>query len=322
MQHSHSSPKEAPAAGAREQASGFRPLIFGEALFDHFPDGSRILGGAPFNVAWHLRGFKADPLLVTAVGRDPEGEEILHRMASWEMDTAGVQLHPSRPTGRVTAHLDQGEPRYEIEAEQAYDGIRPEALPDRGPLGGCGLLYHGTLALRDPLSAGSLAALSPHISGPTLIDVNLRSPWWDARTVLRHLQGTEWVKVNREEVGLLARRSVVSEAELETASLTLREESGIRNLVVTLGEAGSVAFSPAGAVGAAAHPVADTEGDPVGAGDAFSAVLALGIHRSWELGLLLERASAFAAEICRIRGATAADARLYQRHMEEWNHAS
>lgn len=75
------------------------PVIFAEALFDHVPDGSRVLGGAPFNVAWHLRGFKADPLLVTAVGEEREGEEILRCMADWGLNTSGVQIHSSRTMG-------------------------------------------------------------------------------------------------------------------------------------------------------------------------------------------------------------------------------
>ena len=49
------------------------------------PDGSRVLGGAPFNVAWHLRGFGANPLVISAVGDDAEGREVLERMTSWDL---------------------------------------------------------------------------------------------------------------------------------------------------------------------------------------------------------------------------------------------
>ena len=38
-----------------------QPLIFGEVLFDQFEDGSSVLGGAPFNVAWHLQAFGMQP---------------------------------------------------------------------------------------------------------------------------------------------------------------------------------------------------------------------------------------------------------------------
>ena len=52
----------------------YRPLIFGEVLFDRFPDGSIVLGGAPFNIAWHLQAFKQSPLFISRVGDDPLGQ--------------------------------------------------------------------------------------------------------------------------------------------------------------------------------------------------------------------------------------------------------
>jgi sugar/nucleoside kinase (ribokinase family) len=56
--------------------SATRPCIFGEVLFDHFPDGKRVLGGAPFNVAWHLQAFGEAPRFISRVGDDAEGDEI------------------------------------------------------------------------------------------------------------------------------------------------------------------------------------------------------------------------------------------------------
>ena len=97
-----------------------RPVIFGEVLFDHFADGSRILGGAPFNVAWHLRGFNSNPLVISAVGDDAEGREILERMTSWDLMTHGVQVDRKHPTGRVTATVVDGENRFEIAPGQAW----------------------------------------------------------------------------------------------------------------------------------------------------------------------------------------------------------
>ena len=67
-----------------------RPIIFGEVLFDCFPDGSRVLGGAPFNVAWHLQAFGAEPLFVSRVGNDPMGRKIRDAMLQWGMDTSGL----------------------------------------------------------------------------------------------------------------------------------------------------------------------------------------------------------------------------------------
>ena len=76
-----------------------RPILIGEVLFDCFPDGSRVLGGAPFNVAWHLQAFGLDPLLISRVGADQAGDEVLAAMESWGMDRTGVQRDEELPTG-------------------------------------------------------------------------------------------------------------------------------------------------------------------------------------------------------------------------------
>jgi fructokinase len=297
----------------------FRPLIFGETLFDHFPDGSKVLGGAPFNVAWHLRGFKAAPLLVSSVGDDPEGGIILGEMEKWGMETAGVQRHLSRPTGRVTATFPDGEPSYEIEVGQAYDQITREGLPGNEALNHVSLLYHGSLALREE---GSLATLN-HLKGvlglPTLVDVNLRPPWWDRNGVLGILEGAQCVKLNREEAALLAQGPVESPQELEVHGDAFRRSLGIGTLVVTLGAQGAVALSQEDPCWEAAPTVTDGV-DAVGAGDAFSAVLALGLNFGWHVRETLARAVAFAADLCRIRGATTDDTGLYARHLRRWGH--
>jgi len=295
-------------------------LIFGEALFDHFPDGNKVLGGAPFNVAWHLQGFKTNPLMVTAVGGDPEGEEILRRMAEWGMSTAGVQIHPHRPTGRVTAHLEGGEPRYEIEAHQAYDTISLTDLSPLSTLGEVHLLYHGSLGIREERSRTTLSVLRGTLKVPTLLDVNLRNPWWDLHTVHGLLRGTEWVKMNQAELGLLSEDSLRDGGEIPATAEALRQRYRIGTLVVTLGDKGAMAVSREG-VRHQDSPHVGNLVDPVGAGDAFSAVLALGIRGGWSLETILSRATQFAAELCRVRGATLDDPEIYTRHLRRWDHA-
>ncbi len=299
----------------------FRPLIFGEALFDHFPDGGKVLGGAPFNVAWHLQGFKARPLVVTAVGKDAEGDEILRRMDVWGMDTSCVQVHTTRPTGRVTAHIKGDEARYEIEARQAYDAIAVEKLPPLSELGGIQLLSYGSLGLREETSAAALTFLKEGLDVPVLLDVNLRDPWWTPEGVARHLQGAHWVKLNREEAGILARLPVGESGQLSTAAGTLRERHRIGTLVVTMGREGAMALATGGEHWQAAPHLPGVV-DPVGAGDAFNAVLALGIHFRWPLDTMLGRAVEFAGELCQVRGATSENPELYTKHLRRWADAA
>ena len=317
-------PQMLPNEGGRRTSGDgatFRPLIFGEALFDYFPDGSRVLGGAPFNVAWHLRGFKADPLMVTAVGYDEDGTEILSRMDSWGMDSSGVQVHPSRPTGRVTAHLDGDEPRYDIEPGQAYDAVGIDDLPPLESLGGTSLLYHGSLGLREATSAATLEYLKENLDTSVLVDVNLREPWWCPEETPERIRGAQWVKMNGEEAGLLSRRSVDTEMQLAAAGEDLMTRLDMENLVLTRGADGVLALTREGITRQASPQVHDTV-DTVGAGDAFSAVLALGIFRDWPVARILRRATDFAADLCRVRGAIPVGSELYRLHRKRWDHAT
>jgi fructokinase len=318
--HPSSSESQKSAGGSPGGDGPFRPLIFGEALFDYFPDGSRVLGGAPFNVAWHLRGFKADPLMITAVGGDQDGAEILEKMESWGMDRSGVQLHPTRPTGRVTAHLDGGQPRYDIEPRQAYDAVSREGLPPRQRFERASLLYHGSLGLREATSRATLEYLKEMMGVPVLVDVNLRYPWWDPQETPERIRGAEWVKMNHEEVGFLAGRPVDTPERLAGAGEELMAGLAVQNLIVTRGANGALAFTNGGVTRQAA-PVVEDIVDTVGAGDAFSAVLALGIHGNWPIGLTLQRATEFAGALCRIRGAIPNGSELYRFHLQRWGHA-
>jgi fructokinase len=272
-------------------------------------------------VAWHLKGFKAEPLMVSRVGRDEQGQEILDRMEAWGMDRSGIQEDSRHPTGRVTALLEDGEPRFHIEPMQAYDFISVARLPSRKALSGGHLLYHGTLGLRGPASFEALSRLRAVPGTERLVDVNLRDPWWTRERVAWCLDRVGWAKLNSDEVAVLTERPVDTAERLHHAARELRDRHGIENLVVTRGEEGALGMGSGQEVlWEEAAPVGDLK-DTVGAGDGFSAVVALGIHHEWSLGDTLRRAVAFAADLCGIRGATTEDEDLYRRHQRRWSHA-
>jgi len=291
--------------------------IFGEVLFDCFPDGRRVLGGAPFNVAWHLSAFGASPRLISAVGDDPEGAQVRRAMADWGMDTSGLQTDPDHPTGEVRVTLARGEPSYEIIPDRAFDHIGPI---DPGPPGA--LLYHGTLALRRPLSAATLRELKAAGPGMRFLDVNLRDPWWSLDETLALLRGADWVKLNRSELLLLAGTHGTDAAGLAEQASAFLAEHALTGLVVTLGGDGALAMrgdeEPVRVAPGPALPVKDT----VGAGDAFASVLILGLIHGWPLATTLERAQAFASRIVEQQGATAQDPALYRPFVDRWGIAT
>ena len=287
-----------------------RPCIFGEVLFDHFKNGRRVLGGAPFNVAWHLQAFGENPFFISRVGADDDGDDIIEGMRDWGMDVAGLQLDQKLPTGRVQVDIVDDEPHYDIVYPAAWDAIEaPAAIPDTH------LLYHGSLALRDDVSRETCRRLRH--SGPPVvfIDVNLRSPWWRREQVLEDLHEADWVKLNQPELDVLmpGPGPVRSRAEI------MLDTFDLRGVLVTDGSRGAQLLTNTGEY-AMVRPAGDMEiVDTVGAGDAMASVVVLGILRGWPLVPCLERAQEFASAVVGQRGATTQDMNFYMDFINRWS---
>ena len=292
-----------------------RPRVVGEVLLDRFTqDGANVLGGAPFNVAWHLQGFGLQPLLISRVGEDALGTLVVEAMEGWGMDTTAVQHDRTHPTGVVDIEVRDGQPTFDICAGAAYDFIEGTAVDDALRGGNWSLLYHGSLASRHPVSRDALASIRRSTGIPAFVDINLRAPWWEPDAAREMLHGQRWVKLNEEELTTLLGDPG---STVFAAAQAARSRFDIGWLLVTLGAEGALAV--AADRWTRADPVqVETLVDTVGAGDAFSAVTILGLVSGWQTETILARASAFAAAICGVRGATVADPAFYQHHLDTW----
>lgn len=288
-----------------------RLSIFGEVLFDHFPDGSNILGGAPFNVAWHLQAFAQAPRFISRIGQDQTGDAIQTAMQTWNMDLSGLQRDSQHPTGTVQVIIEQGEPGYNILSEQAYDYIAADELDTKYSQG---LLYHGSLALRHEVSRQALDVLKMRHHGKIFMDVNLRNPWWNKAEVLRLVDDADWVKLNHHELQALQSPST----NIKTDMQTFQQAHGLEGLVVTCGKQGALAVNADGEYFDVAPVPALQVIDTVGAGDAFASVQLLGINLGWSLQLTLERAQPFASALVGQRGATIQNIDFYQPFIHAW----
>ena len=281
-----------------------RPVIFGEVLFDCFPDGQRVLGGAPFNVAWHLQAFSCAPLMISSIGNDGDGDTVRTSMREKGMDISGLQISDRYPTGQVVVTLQGGQPEYDIVTEQAYDHVNAQialtALPEYTPA----LVYHGSLALRTESSKKALDAILQKTNAPVFLDLNLREPWWEISLIERILQRATWVKLNDEELCEVTRRTMSDGPELQIYAKELFADCPLERLIVTRGAQGAFVLSKDGVVEGQPVPVKSII-DTVGAGDAFSAVTIAGILQGWPITKTLNKALKFAAEICQQQGATA-----------------
>lgn len=289
-------------------------------MFDCFPDTEPVFGGAPFNVAWHLRAFGENPQLISAVGNDELGRKIRQAMQEWQLSQDYLQIHKNRPTGVVNVNIDHGEPTYDIKPDCAYDFIEAEHLP---VLESPSLLYHGSLAARGEVSKNSLRILQQDKHHKRFIDVNLRSPWWRSEDVIASINYAHCVKLNSDELSLLAGAENLDNAQ-DSDCLAIagrfKQQNNIVNLLLTRGERGATLIDADGEVySAAVPPLAKAMVDTVGAGDAFAAVTILGIQQGWDWQTTLERAQQFASFIVTQRGAISQNLTVYRDFRNFWH---
>ena len=282
-------------------------LLFGEVLFDCFPDGRRVLGGAPFNVAWGLQGFGQAPLLVSAVGEDADGRAVRARMAAWGLRTDGVQTNSAHATGEVQIELKSGEPRYDICMPRAWDAIGDDGFA------AVTVLCHGLLALRSETSRQTLEVIRARSAGAIrFFDINLRPPHDARERLLAWMQGADWLKLNLDELAAVQGEAAIPFAHCEPYLERLRAEHGIGTVLLTAGAEGLLIQGEYGHARCMPAPPVAQLVDTVGAGDSISAVAIDGILRGVPAQTIVETAGRFASKICGLNGAVSEDKEFYR----------
>lgn len=275
----------------------------GEILWDVMPDGKR-LGGAPANFAYHAQALGCRGVIISAVGEDSPGREILSQLRCWGLCCDYISIDAAHPTGVVTVSLDgMGQPRYHIHTDVAWDFIRWSPGLERAVQGADAICF-GTLCQRTPVSAGTIRCLVTRCPAACLrvLDLNLRQHYWDLQTIEALLDVTDVLKLNDEELSVLAQPLQLLD-EPARALRQLNSRYRLRLTALTRGGAGSLLCSGGET---SEHPgfvvnVVDT----VGAGDAFTAALITGFLRGHDLDRLNEDANRVASSVCTRAGATA-----------------
>ena len=293
-------------------------MVFGEVLADIFPD-RMVLGGAPFNVARHLKAFGQNPILITRLGNDELRDEVFRVMLQSGLETIGVQCNNSYPTGQVRVHFDKDGHHFEILPMQAYDFIHPAVVRMTTLSVNPVLVYFGTLAQRNETSRLALKSLLRSTAAVKFLDVNLRAPWYDEKTLRQSLNFANIVKLNIDELAVLTEMLDLPGNEPSDQVGGLINLFDLEQVLVTCGENGAWQIRRGGKkIDVAAKNKLTDIVDTVGAGDAFAAVCILGELKGWAMTRTLERANAFAAGICTVRGAVPDDADFYAPYLQEW----
>jgi fructokinase len=274
----------------------------GEVLWDLLP-GGRQLGGAPANFAYHAHALGAEARVVSRVGSDESGRELLGRLEQLGILTDTVEVDPTAPTGTVTVEIKaDGQPQFTIHENVAWDRIAGEAA-GRQAAADADAIGFGTLAQRTELSRRSIRTMLEAAPADSLriLDVNLRQDYYSCEIIETSLVLANILKVNETELALLAEMfGLLGDERGRIVELARRFQ--LRTVAFTRGRDGSLLYSEGQWSERSGVPV--NVADTVGAGDAFTAALALGLLAGWPLDEVHRRASDVAAYVCSQPGGT------------------
>lgn len=274
-------------------------LSIGEVLWDSLP-GGLFPGGAPFNVACHLHSLGNNVTMISRVGDDELGRQIIRRMDERKMDSKGIQVDPENATGIVNVALNtDGIPEYDIVQPSSWDYISAE--PELLKLARTSdVLIYGSLAQRSQQSRQTIKSLSK-MGMKNIFDINLRPPYIDKDIVRGALMEADIVKLNEDEIFQLAEWFFLP-AEIKPAAIALSKQFACETICVTKGENGAVLWHQQNWY---EHPgFKITPVDTVGSGDAFLAGLISGTLSGGDAASVLSRANAIGAYVATQNGAT------------------
>lgn len=271
----------------------------GEFLWDVLPDRRRP-GGAPTNFAWHVSQMGGLGVVVSAVGNDSAGVELKTWLEGKGLSSELVQTN-AHPTSTVSVELRDGQPSYVIHEGVAWDFI--EWTPALAALAGrADCVCVGSLAQRSPTSRSTIQRFLGETRRGCLriFDINLRQTYYDRDVIEHTLAASDVLKLNDEEWPIVAAMFGVN-AELPRGLAELLVRYDLRLIALTRGSKGSMLVTQP-----EIHEIQGQSIDivnTIGAGDSFTATLALGLLRGGPLAQLHDQAANVAGFVCTQPGA-------------------
>ena len=244
-------------------------VCFGEVLFDVFPNHKKI-GGAPLNVALRLASLGANTQIISRIGNDAIGKELLQFIEDNNVTTTTIQVDNSHNTGEVIVKLDaKGSASYTINYPVAWDKI--EVPPDAiNAVKNADALVFGSLVCRDTVSYQTLLSLI-EIAKYKIFDVNLRAPFYTKEILIDLMHRADFIKFNDDELFEISDYLNSPYHSLEQNILFIAEKTNTKHICVTKGSHGAVLYFNKKMYYNSGYKV--RLADTVGAGDSFLAGL-------------------------------------------------
>lgn len=244
-------------------------VCFGEVLFDVFPTHTKI-GGAPLNVGLRLASLGIETEIISRIGQDAKGNELLDFIEANNVSTAYIQTDSHFSTGEVTVKLDEkGSASYTINYPVAWDKI--EATPEAHDfVSSADAVVFGSLVCRDTASYQSLLSLL-NVAKYKIFDVNLRAPFYTKELLSDLMNKADFIKFNDDELYEISEYLGSPYHSLEQNMQFIAEKTNTQHICVTKGSHGAVLFYNNQLFYNSGYKI--TVADTVGAGDSFLAGL-------------------------------------------------
>lgn len=282
-------------------ATKYRMAGIGEILWDLLPDGKQ-LGGSPMNVVYHCQAAGIKSVVVSAVGSDPLGNEIIEQVRQIGNSIEYIQRCTDRPSGTVSVLLNQGIPDFTIHNDVAWDKLQWNK-PLETLAKNIDAVAFGSLAQRDPVSRNTINNFLNQMRPDSIrvYDINIRQHYHSKEQISTSLNFATILKINDDELPILA-KYLDLKGSINDQIRNIMNKFDLNIVAYTKGELGSVLFSKESISEMPATKVKIQ--DTVGAGDTFTAVLITGLLQGKPLEEIHQEATDMASWVCSQQGGT------------------
>lgn len=286
-------------------------VCFGEILWDVFPTHKKI-GGAPLNVALRMKSVGVSSSIISKIGNDENGKEIIEYIEDHNMSSELIQADSDYKTGVVHVMINEkGNASYDIHYPSAWDKILINYTTEQ-QVSEADAFVFGSLICRDEISRTSLLSLLDKAKYK-ILDANLRSPYYTTDVLIELMNKADFIKLNDEELVEISKKMDSPYNSFEQNIIFIAEKTNTKQICVTKGAFGAVLFSNGKFYYNSGYFVNVV--DTVGAGDSFLATLIVRLLRGKSPQKSLNYACAIGALVAASEGA---NPQIHEKEIKEF----